>query len=85
MGLSFVNYQIKKEIVEEDPSSSLIKSMVYHKQTDVLEITFVSGRKYVYFGVGLGLYQRFCFAKSKGKFFHKYIKNINNFVYNHKS
>ena len=56
-------------------SSSNIRSIGYGAQDEVLEVEFVSGGIYQYFGVPQQLYERFMAAPSKGQFFSAYIRD----------
>jgi hypothetical protein len=76
MSLTFLNYSIfPKEKGQSKFDSSVIKSFIYHIFNKTLEVTFNSGKKYIYFDVELEEYKSFCCAKSKGKYFFKNIKN----------
>jgi KTSC domain-containing protein len=55
--------------------SSMIRRIEYEEAPRELEITFTSGRTYVYFGVPKSVYERFLKATSKGQFFNDYIKD----------
>ncbi len=56
-------------------TSSNIKSVGYDKDSQILEIEFNNGNTYQYIDVSSYVYQSFLDAESKGKFFHKNIKN----------
>ena len=56
-------------------SSSVIASVGYAHDTEVMEIEFVSGAVYRYRGVSPDVYEDFCDAPSKGTFFNAHIKN----------
>lgn len=76
MSLTFLNYSVfPKEKGQSKFDSSVIKNFTYHIFNKTLEITFNSGKKYIYFDVELEEYKKFCGSKSKGKYFHKFIKN----------
>ena len=55
--------------------SSVIHEHNYDRQSHRLEITFVSGKMYVYEEVPLAIYLAFTAAFSKGTFFNKFIKD----------
>ena len=57
-------------------TSSNIKSVGYDKDSQILEIEFNNGNTYQYIDVSSHVYQSFLDAESKGKFFHKNIKNV---------
>ena len=46
------------------------------KPTNILRIVFTSGAIFDYYNVEKEDYKRFLDAKSKGQFFHKFIKNV---------
>ena len=54
-------------------SSSNIRAIGYDPQGKVLEVEFVNGGIYQYFGVSQQLYERFMATSSKGKFFSAHI------------
>ena len=55
--------------------SSNIRSVGYDAQEETLEVEFVNGGLYQYFGVAQQLYERFMAAPSKGKFFSAHIRD----------
>jgi KTSC domain-containing protein len=55
--------------------SSMIRRIEYEEAARELEITFTSGRTYVYFDVPKSVYDRFLKATSKGQFFNDHIKD----------
>jgi hypothetical protein len=55
--------------------SSVIADRRYDPTTRQLEITFVSGKVYIYEDVAPQLYAAFSAAFSKGTFFNKFIKD----------
>ena len=55
--------------------SSNIKFMYYESDNETLDVGFKNGTVYQYFAVPLDVYEDFRHAKSKGKFFHKYIRS----------
>lgn len=60
--------------------STDIKSVGYDPATKILEIEFHSGGIYQYLDVPDMIYSDLMNADSKGKYFHRYVKN----VYNHR-
>jgi len=55
--------------------SSNLSSVGYNSESAVLEIEFKSGGIYQYSGVPQDVYDGLINAASKGKYFHRYIKN----------
>ncbi len=55
-------------------TSSDIKSIGYDPDNLILEIEFLSGGTYRYFGIPPHLHKEFMHADSKGKFLHAFIK-----------
>ena len=58
-----------------DVSSTAINSIGYDNRWRRLSVTFNSGRTYDYDNVGSEIYQKFCSADSKGRFFNQWIRN----------
>ena len=56
-------------------ASSNIRSIGYDSATQTLEIEFLNGSLYQYYGVPGFLHQQIMQASSKGQFLHQYIKN----------
>jgi len=56
-------------------ASSDLCSVGYDKETQVLEIEFQAGGVYQYFDVPESVHQALLDAPSKGKYFHRNIKN----------
>ncbi|MXY94973.1 MAG: KTSC domain-containing protein [Caldilineaceae bacterium SB0670_bin_27] len=56
-------------------ASSNIGGIGYDIATQTLEVEFLSGWVYQYYGVPEFLYQRIMQASSKGQFLNQYIKN----------
>ena len=56
-------------------SSSNIRSIGYDPQNEILEIEFLNGGVYQYFGVSQSVYERLMAASSKGRIFSTYIRN----------
>lgn len=57
-------------------SSSNVASIGYDENTKTLEVEFLSGAVYHYYGVNLSVYEMFMNAPSKGRFLNASIKNI---------
>jgi hypothetical protein len=55
--------------------SSIIKAIAYDEDSEELYILFNSGRLYGYIDVSHKEYKGFFKVKSKGKYFHKYIRH----------
>jgi len=55
-------------------ASSHIESVQYDKEDSTLQITFVSGDEYTYYGISESLYNDLISADSHGKFYHQNIK-----------
>ena len=62
-----------KQIVT-DSSSSLVRSASYDEGTQVLTVTFKSGRTYAYHGVPSAVADRFAAADSQGRVFNSEIR-----------
>ena len=56
-------------------TSSNIRSIGYDTTTETLEVEFLSGWVYQYYGVPEGLYQQIMQTPSKGVFLNQYVKN----------
>ena len=56
-------------------ASSNVKAIGYDEHTQTLEVEFLDGRVYQYYGVPEHTHSQFMGASSKGQFFHIYIKN----------
>ena len=55
--------------------SSNVKAIGYDDRTQTLEVEFLNGRVYQYYGVQEHLHSQFMAASSKGQFLHTYIKD----------
>ena len=55
--------------------STVIRRFAYRPQVHALDVEFVSGRRYRYFGVPEGLASQFRAAFSKGSFFNARIRD----------
>lgn len=67
------------ENVNDNFESSNIGAIAYDPVSAVLQVDFNSGNRYHYFGVEEDLADRFEESESKGKFFHKEIRE--NYAY----
>ena len=56
--------------------SSNIKAIGFDELKNELTVEFNSGSKYTYSSVPLSIYETFLEAESKGKFFHRNIRNV---------
>ena len=56
-------------------ASSNVRSMGYDPQTQTLEVEFMSGTIYQYYGVPENMYDQMMKEQSKGRFLNAYIKN----------
>lgn len=56
-------------------SSSNVKAVGYDEGTQTLEVEFLNGGVYQYYGVPEHLHTQFMGAASKGQFLHYYIKD----------
>lgn len=61
-------------MVREQVSSSNLASIGYDPATQILEIEFLSGRVYQYYGVPAALYEGLMAASSHGSYFNQFIK-----------
>jgi len=52
-----------------------IRYLSYEVDRGELTVTFASGRRYRYFGVGLDTYSRFSEAPSRGAFFDREVRD----------
>jgi lysyl-tRNA synthetase class 2 len=55
--------------------STVIRRFSYRPEARALDVEFVSGRRYRYFGVPEGIASRFRSAFSKGRFFNARIRD----------
>ncbi len=55
--------------------SSNVSSIGYDPSTQTLEVEFLSGSVYQYYGVPKQIYDEIMRAPSKGQFLHTYVKN----------
>ncbi len=56
-------------------ASSNVRSIGYDSPSQTLEVEFLNGTIYQYYGVPQFLYTEMMNASSKGQFLHMYIKN----------
>ena len=56
-------------------ASSNIAAIGYDSASETLEIEFLNGSVYQYYGVPQNIYDQMMAASSKGKFLNAYIKN----------
>jgi hypothetical protein len=56
-------------------ASSNIRSIGYDPQTQTLEVEFLNGTVYQYFGVPQNIYDQMMREQSKGRFLNTYIRN----------
>ena len=65
---------IVSRIPRESVASSAIASIGYSKRRQILEVEFVNGAIYRYFGVPRSAYHRFMKAESKARYYDQKIK-----------
>ena len=56
-------------------ASSNIATIGYDEETETLEVEFLAGSIYQYFGVPSHIHEQLMQAGSKGRFLHTYIRN----------
>lgn len=56
-------------------ASSNIRSVGYDPQTQTLEVEFINGTIYQYYGVPENIYDQMMREQSKGRFLNTYIRN----------
>lgn len=56
-------------------ASSNIRSVGYDSQSQTLEVEFLTGTVYQYYGVPENMYEQMMKEQSKGRFLNTYIKN----------
>lgn len=54
--------------------SSVIAQYIYHPDKELLDLVFISGKRYQYEAVPAAVYEAFRKATSKGYYFNKYIR-----------
>jgi DNA-binding MarR family transcriptional regulator len=60
--------------------SMAITEFQYDEDRNALDVTFVTSKTYRYFSVPRDVYVDFSVAGSKGRFFHRYIRDVYDFV-----
>ncbi len=60
---------------KQNVASSNVKAVGYDDRTQTLEVEFLNGRVYQYYGVPQNMHSQFIQVPSKGTFFNAYIKN----------
>lgn len=60
---------------KQNVASSNVRAIGYDDRTQTLEVEFVSGRVYQYYGVPENMHSQFMQVPSKGKFLLTYIKD----------
>jgi hypothetical protein len=55
--------------------STVIRFISYDEDTERLSVTFVTGRRYLYEGVPVGVFEDFLRAPSRGGFFNAEIRD----------
>ena len=65
---------IVSRIPRESVASTAIASVGYSKRRQILEVEFVNGAIYRYFGVPRSVYHRFMNAESKARYYDQKIK-----------
>jgi hypothetical protein len=55
--------------------STAIRHAYYRPETGTLDLTFVTGRRYRYFGVPAAVAEGFAAARSKGGYFNRRIRD----------
>lgn len=62
-------------MLKESVRSTNLESVGYDQKTQTLEVQFLSGRVYQYYGVPENMHTQLMQAGSKGQFFSMYIRN----------
>ena len=62
-------------MLREPVASSMIAAIGYDEEAETLEVEFTSGAVYRYRGVDLDVFEDFCAAPSKGRFFNRHIRD----------
>lgn len=60
--------------VRQSVGSTSLRSVGYDERTQTLEVQFVGGRVYQYYGVPANMHRKMMRAQSKGQFFNRYIR-----------
>jgi hypothetical protein len=74
--MSTGNYEETKSVIYMTFDSTVFGSMVYTKKEKVLLIFFTSGKNYLYHDVPPDVIKGLKDAKSKGRYFHQFIRDI---------
>ena len=56
--------------------SSNVKAVGYDEASETLEVEFLNGSCYQYFGVPSSIHEKMMLEPSKGRFLHTYIRNV---------
>ena len=62
-------------MLRQSVASTNLQSVGYDEGTQTLEVQFVNGRVYQYYGVPENMHTQLMQAPSKGQFFNAYIRN----------
>ena len=62
-------------MLKESVASTNLMSVGYDEETETLEVEFLNGRIYQYYGVPNNLHDQLMQAPSKGQFFHNHVRN----------
>ena len=62
-------------MLRQGVASTNLQSVGYDEGTQTLEVQFVNGRVYQYYGVPENMHTQLMQAPSKGQFFNAYIRN----------
>jgi hypothetical protein len=76
MAFIYMEDILEKEFEDTLVFSSHLTSIGYDVDIKVLRISFYEGSTYEYFEVPKSIWERFIKVQSKGKFFHRNIRNI---------
>jgi hypothetical protein len=63
------------EVIMREVESGHIRRVSYDTYKHSMFLEFHNGSRYLYAGVPLSVFNSFLTAKSKGKYFHRYIEN----------
>ena len=62
-------------MLKQSVGSTNLMSIGYDRETETLEVEFLNGRIYQYYGVPNNLHDQLMQAPSKGQFFNSYVRN----------
>lgn len=62
-------------MLKQSVASTNLMSVGYDERTQTLEVEFLNGRVYQYYGVPENMHTQLMQAGSKGQFFNTYIRN----------